>query len=306
MNLINQITRLFPVWAVLLSAAAYFNPAFFVAQKSFIIPLLALVMLCMGLTLRLEDFLQVTKQKRAVGLGVALQFVVMPLLAYLLGKLLGLEKELVVGMILVGSVSGGTASNVICFLAKGHVALSITMTACSTFIGVFLTPLLVGFYAHQVVDVPMVSMLLSLVKIVLLPVSCGVLLNSLLIRVIKPLKPVLPFAAMLVIIFIIAIVVALNVKNIASLGFAVMTAIILHNGLGLLLGYIGARLLRFDRKIARTISIEVGMQNSGLAVALAMKYFSPLAALPGAVFSIWHNVTGSLLASIWSGRENNE
>ncbi len=300
MNLINHITRLFPVWAVLLSAAAYFYPPFFVAQKSYIIPLLALVMLCMGLTLRLEDFLLVAKQKKAVALGVILQFLVMPLLAYLLGKILGLEKELVIGMILVGSVSGGTASNVICFLAGGYVALSITMTACSTFIGVFLTPLLVGFYAQQVVDVPMTSMLISLVKIVLLPVSCGVLLNTLLKKAVKPLIPLLPFLAMLVIIFIIAIVVALNVKNIASLGPAVMAGIILHNGLGLWLGYLGARLLCFDKKTARTISIEVGMQNSGLAVALAMKYFSPLAALPGAVFSIWHNVTGSILAGLWS------
>ncbi len=300
MNLINQITRLFPFWAVLLSAAAYFYPAFFVSQKSFIIPLLALVMLCMGLTLRFEDFVLVTRQKKAVGLGVFLQFAVMPLLAYFLGKILGLEKELVIGMILVGSVSGGTASNVICFLAEGHVALSITMTACSTFIGVFLTPLLVGFYAQQVVDVPMTSMLISLVKIVLLPVSCGVLVNTMLKEGIKPLKPLLPFLAMLVIIFIIAIVVALNVNNIASLGPAVMAGIVMHNGFGLLLGYIGARLMRFDKKTARTISIEVGMQNSGLAVALAMKYFSPLAALPGAVFSIWHNVTGSILAGIWS------
>jgi BASS family bile acid:Na+ symporter len=303
MNLISRITRLFPVWAVLLSAAAYFYPAFFVAQKSFIIPLLALVMLCMGLTLQIDDFLLVARQKKAVGLGVVLQFAVMPLLAFLLGRILGLEKELVIGMILVGSVSGGTASNVICFLAKGHVALSITMTACSTFIGVFLTPLLVGVYAREVVEVPMTSMLVSLVKIVLLPVSGGVLLNTLFKCVVRPLKPMLPFAAMLVIIFIIAIVVALNVKNIASLGPAVMAGIILHNGFGLLLGYLGARLLRFDEKTARTISIEVGMQNSGLAVALAMKYFSPLAALPGAVFSIWHNVTGSILAGIWSSRK---
>lgn len=300
MSILHFMTRLFPLWAILLSVVALLYPAFFTEQKSLIIPLLALVMLCMGLTLRIDDFYLVTKQKRAVALGVLLQFALMPLLAFFLGRIFGLNDELVVGMVLVGSVSGGTASNVICFLAKGYVALSITMTACSTVLGVFLTPLLVGLYAHQVVDVPMLSMLISLVKIVLLPVSGGVLLNTFLKASIKPLKSVLPFLAMLVIIFIIAIVVALNVTNLANLGFAMMAVIILHNGFGLLFGYLGARLLHFDKKTAKTISIEVGMQNSGLAVALAMKYFTPLAALPGAVFSVWHNVTGSILAGIWS------
>ncbi len=174
MGSLMLLTRLFPVWATILSIVAYIQPTLFIPFKSYIIPLLSMVMLGMGLTLTFRDFRVVLTQKRAVALGVALQFLIMPLLAFLLSKMMGLSDDLTIGMVMVGSVAGGTASNVICFLAKGNVPLSIIMTSISTLLGVFITPVLVGFFGHKVVDVPVLSMLLSLIKIVLLPVAIGV------------------------------------------------------------------------------------------------------------------------------------
>ncbi len=300
--MLTAITRLFPLWALLLSVVAFMLPTLFTDLKSFIVPLLTLIMLSMGLTLSVSDFKFVVEQKRAILLGVILQFTVMPILAFVIGKSLGLDDALLVGMVLVGSVAGGTASNVICFLAKGHVALSITMTAVSTLLGVIFTPLLVELLAGQTVDVPIQGMLLSLVKIVLLPVGIGLLLNSLLKSTIDKVSSLLPLVSMAAIVIIIAIVVALNANNIATIGPLVAVAVFLHNAIGLLSGYWGARLLGFNETVCRTVAIEVGMQNSGLAVALSMKFFSPLSALPGAIFSIWHNIAGSLLAGYWSSK----
>ncbi|MCL1125750.1 bile acid:sodium symporter family protein [Shewanella surugensis] len=297
------LTRLFPLWVLLMVGTAFAEPAFFIDFKGMITPLLALIMLCMGLTLTAHDFSLVMQKKRVVFLGVLLQFTLMPLLALFIAKSLQLNDDLLVGMVLLGSVAGGTASNVMCFLAKGNVALSITMTATSTLLSVVLTPILVELLVGKVVDVPFLSMLLSMVKIVLFPVGIGLLLNTFLTRVVSRIGDWLPFLSMVVIAFIIAIVVALNVSNIASMGLLVMLAVILHNGFGLLSGYWGARFFGYDEAICRTIAIEVGMQNSGLAVALSMQFFNAITALPGAIFSVWHVLSGSVLASFWFNRK---
>ncbi|UDL03625.1 bile acid:sodium symporter family protein [Marinobacter sp. CA1] len=300
--MLNRIIQLFPVWAILFSVCAFYQPALFTDLKAAIVPLLTIIMLAMGLTLTPTDFRHVVTYRHALLLGTALQFSVMPLLALGISLLFGFSPELTVGMVLVGCVAGGTSSNVMTFLAGGNVALSISMTATSTLLGVVLTPLLTGLLVGQSVDVPITGMLLSLVKIVLVPVAIGVALNAFLRRQVKAVEPVLPLVSMFSIVIIIAIVVALNRDNLASQGLMIALAVILHNSLGLGLGYGACRLFGFDRRISRTVAFEVGLQNSGLATALAMKFFTPIAAMPGTLFSVWHNISGSILAGIWSKR----
>jgi BASS family bile acid:Na+ symporter len=227
----------------------------------------------------------------------------MPFAAWLLARLFDLSDELAVGLILVGTTAGGTASNVIAYLAKGDLALSITLTLCSTLLAVVAMPWLTWLYIGQRVPVPALDMLFNLMQIVLVPVVFGTLLNAWLHKTIKKIEPLLPMASILAIAVIIAIVVALNAPRFQTVGPILVLAVMLHNGTGLMAGYWITRWLGYDSRIARTLAIEVGMQNSGLSVALALKYFSPLAALPGALFSIWHNLSGSLFAAYWRGRE---
>ncbi|QSV16219.1 bile acid:sodium symporter family protein [Photobacterium ganghwense] len=302
--MLDRITQLFPVWAVAFSALAFFQPTLFVDLKSQIVPLLTIIMLAMGVTLAPRDFANVVKKKAAVGIGVVLQFVIMPLAALLISYLLDLSTELTVGMVLVGSVAGGTASNVMAFLAKGDVALSISMTALSTLIGVVLTPLLVALLVGQTVDVPVGAMLLSLVKIVLLPVAIGLLINTLARKQVEKIHAVLPLISMVAIVLIIATVVALNADNLSKIGPLAAVAVVLHNSIGLIAGYLCCCLMRFDRAVCRTVALEVGLQNSGLATALAMKFFTPASAVPGTIFSVWHNISGSLLAGYWAKRQD--
>lgn len=298
-RLLHGFNGLFPLWAILLSVLAYNQPALFAPRSGWIVPLLSAVMFFMGLTLGLEDFKRISRAPRQILVGVGLQFILMPLLAWLISVILQLPAPLAIGLILVGSCAGGTASNVICYLARGNVALSITMTLVSTLVGVVATPLLCWLYLSQTVEFDRVSMLVSIVRMVLLPVVLGVACNHLLRRWIRPLEPLLAAFAILTIALIIAIIVARNHDNLATVGALTLTAVVMHNGLGLALAYSCSRLLGFTVIDCRTIAIEVGMQNSGLGVALSLKYFSAAAALPGAVFSIWHNISGALLAAYW-------
>ncbi|WP_126456530.1 bile acid:sodium symporter family protein [Sulfuriflexus mobilis] len=291
---------LFPLFAIGLSLMAWWLPAPFMALKPAIVPLLAVIMLSMGLSLRFEDFSRTLKRPWLIGLGMLLQFGIMPLAAYLIARQLGLAMELLVGMVLVGASAGGTASNVICYLAKGDVALSITLTTVSTLLAVIAMPGLTWLYLGQSIPVPFVEMLVSIIKIVILPVLLGVILNRFLHRALKKIQFLFPVIAVSAIVVIIAIIVALNSQRLAQVGPALLLAVVLHNLIGLLAGYGIAGLLGYDARIRRTLAIEVGMQNSGLSVALAIKYFSAATALPGALFSIWHNISGSLLASWWT------
>ncbi len=301
--MLRTLTNLFPLWAVLFSLAAYFSPATFIGLKSNIVPLLMIIMLAMGLTLKPADFANVAKNKKAVGVGLILQFTIMPLVALLVSMILGFSPELTVGMVLVGSVAGGTSSNVMCYLAKGDVALSISMTAISTLIGVVVTPLLVQFLAGKAVDVPVSAMLLSLVKIVMVPVIIGIVINTFLHSVTEKLEPVLPLISMIAIVAIIAIVVALNAGQLNQIGPIVALAVVMHNSIGLCSGYWVCKSLGFNEKTCRTIAFEVGLQNSGLATALAMKFFTPASAVAGTLFSIWHNLSGSVLAGYWARKK---
>lgn len=302
--MINLITRLFPLWAILLSATAWLQPALFTPGKSLIVPLLSLVMFGMGLTLRFDDFRRALAMHRLISLGLFLQYSIMPLSALLISLAFGFESALLAGMVLVGTSPGGTASNVICYLAKGNVALSISLTAISTLLAVLLTPLLTLLIVGTSIEVDAVNILLSILKMVIIPVLAGLVINQLFHRLLTPLLHIFPAISVAAIVYIIAIIVALNVGQLSAIGLTLIAAVMLHNFCGLLIGYLGSRWLNFPERECRTLAIEVGMQNSGLAVALAFKYFPALSALPGAIFSIWHNLSGSLLAAWWSRKTN--
>jgi len=297
--MIHRLTQLFPLWALLFSLLAYWQPQWLVAGKPAIVPLLMLIMFGMGLSLSWEDFRRVFKRPRVIVLGVVLQYSLMPLIAWGIGTALQLPQALLIGLVLVGACPGGTASNVIAYLARANVALSVAITFASTLVAVIATPLLTWLYLGERIPVPVTGLLLSLIQIVVIPVVAGCTLNTFLHRQLTPARAIFPLVSVAAIVIVIGIIVALNQGNIAEAGMAVFMAVMLHNALGLVGGYGIARLLRLDPQTARTLAIEVGMQNSGLGVALAIKHFTPLAALPGALFSVWHNLSGSLLASFW-------
>lgn len=288
---------LFPVLAASAAAAGWWFHTPFTELQPAIVPLLMTIMLCMGLTLKTSDFYQVGRYGKALASGMLLQFTVMPLAALLIANLLGLGEDLTLGLLLVGTVAGGTSSNVMTYLARGHVALSVTMTSISTGLSIFLTPLLLSTLIGSKIDIPAMAMLESLVKIILLPVSLGVLINHFAQSRVHRFRPLLPIISVLCIIVIIATVVALNHEFLEVSAWKVGVATLVHNLIGMGMGFLVARLLGFDTAIQRTIALEVGMQNSGLATALAVQFFSALSALPGAIFSVWLNLTGSLFAA---------
>lgn len=296
-------TRVFPYAAVLFSALAIVEPGYFLPLQPAIFPLLGLVMLGMGMTLSARSFAALARRPAVVGLGVALQFVTMPLIGWALARLLQLPPALAAGVVLVGACPGGVASNVVTYLARGDVALSVTLTALSTLAAVVLTPTLTWLYAGTTVPVPTAAMLVSIAQIVVGPVAVGVLLNYWLGARLGPVRALLPTLSVIAIVVIIATVVAVNRPQLPLLGPLALAAVMLHNLLGLAAGYWGGRLLGADEGVCRTLAIEVGMQNSGLAVALATQHFSPAAALPGAVFSVWHNLSGASLAAHWARRQ---
>ncbi|WP_028486392.1 bile acid:sodium symporter family protein [Thiomicrorhabdus chilensis] len=300
----QRLTILFPLWALLASLVAFYFPAFFIDLKSWIVPLLMLVMLGMGFVLRWQDFQGVLRLKKAVSLGMLIQFTVMPLAAFVLAQLFGLSEDLTIGLMLVGATAGGTASNVMTYLANGNVALSVSMTLVSTLAAVVALPFLTWLYLGQTVEVPVTAMMGNLVQLIVVPVVLGMLLGHALSEKLSFLDKVFPIFSMMAIVLIVAIVVALNHSNLSGLAISLIVVIMLHNVIGLGSAYFISRRLGYDTVISRTLAIEVGMQNSGLSVALALQYFSALSALPGALFSVWHNLSGALFASYWQYRRD--
>ena len=303
-TMLTRFNKLFPLWAIFISVLAFVFSEQFSTLGDLVVPLLAAVMFIMGLTLSKSDFDSLREDPRPVLVGVVCQFAVMPLIAVTIANLLQLSTQLTAGMVLVGSCAGGTASNVITYLAKGDVALSISMTIVSTLVGVIATPLLCSLYLSQTVAVDTLGLLWSIVQVVLVPVSLGFAVNACFSASINRVEALLPSLAIAFILVIIAIVVALNAHNLIHVGLITVLAVIAHNSFGLMTGFYTSRLFGYDLKRSHTIAIEVGMQNSGLGVALALEFFSATAALPGAIFSVWHNISGSLLASIWGSRRD--
>jgi len=232
----------------------------------------------------------------------------MPSIGWLVAALLNLDPALAAGLILVGCAPGGTASNVVSYLARGNVALSVAMTSVSTLIAPALTPLLALWLAGQYMPVDAGSMAVSVVQIVLIPVVLGLVLRMLLNRLVLKVTGILPWISVIAITFVVTIIVAGSAQAILTAGLLVLLAVIMHNGLGLLLGYGVGVLMRVPEDARRTMAIEVGMQNSGLAGGLAKQYFTPEAALPAAVFSVWHNLSGAMIAAYWRRKkvENTE
>ena len=300
----SPLQRYFPLIAITACIAAYLWPSWLAMQKSWIVYLLGSVMFCMGVSLTLNHFKQALQRYPLILFALALQFGFMPLIAMQLSSWADLSIALTAGMILVGSVPGGTASNVICYISKGDVALSITITAISTSIAIVATPLLTYAYLNQTIDIPFEKMMWSIFYIVVLPVSLGVALNHFFPILIRPIQKFGADISIVMICFIIAIIVALNKDNLLNISIILTGLVIAHNVSGLVIGYILTLLITRNRILSKTIAIEVGMQNSGLAVALAVKFFGPASALPGALFSIIHNVTGSLIASYWAKNSN--
>lgn len=287
---------------VLVTAVALFFPSSFVwMDTSSITPMLGVVMFGMGLTLSPSDFRPVLQRPKDILIGEIAQFLIMPSLAWLICKILSLPEELSLGVILVGCCPGGTASNVICYLAKGDVALSVAMTGVSTLLAPILTPALVWMLAGESVEVDIVSMFLSIVQVVILPIVLGLAANHYFKRTTQRIIPLLPMISTSSIAFIIGIIVAHNSSSILACSLIVAIAVILHNVLGLVLGYGLSALTGSEPSRRSAIAIEVGMQNSGLATSLATTHFAmfPMAAVPGAMFSVWHNFSGSIAAQIF-------
>ena len=264
-------------------------------------PMLGVIMFGMGLTLSPHDFKIVLSRPKDILIGCLAQFTVMPLLAFGLTWAFSLPKELALGVILVGCCPGGTASNVITYLAKGDLALSVGMTATSTLLAPLLTPLLVWLMAGTMVDVDTLGMLQSIVYVVIAPIIVGLLCQRFLPQLTKTVTPYLPAFSSVVIALVVGIIVSHNADRLLVGGLMVILVVMAHNLLGLSVGYLIGRLLRLQRPKRVALSIEVGMQNSGLASSLAVLHFAayPLATIPGAVFSVWHNISGALAAKLY-------
>ena len=285
---------------VAIIALVFPGPVSSVIKTSYVNILLGIVMFGMGMTLKLSDFKVVFTKPKAVITGIFAQFIIMPGLAFLLVTVFQLSPELAVGVILVGSCPGGTSSNVMTYLAKGDVALSVGMTACTTIMAPIVTPLLVLLLAGQSVDVAVLEMFMSIVQVVLVPIAAGFIINKLFEKFAQQFAKVLPLISVIGISLIVMAVVAANASRLMTVGALIIFVVILHNVLGYTLGYVAGILLGLSKAQRRTISIEVGMQNSGLATSLATVHFAtmPLAAVPGAIFSVWHNISGAIYANI--------
>lgn len=304
MNSLNIfVNKYFAVFVLIVAFIAYLLPDVFVGITGYITILLGIIMFGMGLTLNLSDFRIVAKKPLPVLTGVIAQFVIMPLAAFVIALVLQLPPEIAAGLVLVGACPGGTASNVMVYLAKGDLPVSVAMTTVSTLLAPLLTPLALLVLANEWLPVDPLAMFLSIFQVIIIPIALGLIVKQLFPKTVEKSVQALPIVSMAAIIAIVAGVVGANQENIAATGLLVFAAVVLHNSFGLALGYVTAKLVGLDETKRRAVSIEVGMQNSGLGTQLATVHFTPLAALPSAIFSVWHNISGPLLVSWW-GRKS--
>ncbi len=290
------------VIVLVVAALALFVPGTCLwVQTSWINYLLMIVMFGMGLTLKFEDFSIVFKRPKDIIIGCVAQFTIMPLLAFILGKAFGLEAGLLAGVILVGTCPGGTASNVMTYLSRGDVALSVGMTGVNTLLAPFLTPAITYLLLKTTVTVDPLSMFLSIIKVVIVPIALGFIINRFWGKYTEKVADVLPLVSVTAITLIVAAVVSHNSERILETGFVVFAVVILHNLLGYVVGFALGLVLKLPLPRKKALAIEIGMQNSGLATSLAGSAFPDLAmaTVPGAIFSVWHNISGALLANIF-------
>ena len=303
------IGKYMAVLVLIVAALTLFAPKTGVWVKTeWINYLLMLVMFGMGLTMKLGDFAVVFKRPRDVTVGCIAQFLVMPALAYMLGKAFGLSEELLVGIVLVGTCPGGTSSNVITYLSDGDTALSVGMTSVNTLLAPLLTPALTYLYLRTSVDVDVKAMFVSIIKVVVVPIGFGILINRLFGKYTEKAKDALPLVSVTAICLIVAAVVSHNSEKILSTGAVIFAVVILHNLLGYLCGFGIGMLFKMDAARKKAVSVEIGMQNSGLATSLASTAFKDMsmATVPGAIFSVWHNISGAVLAGIFRNIKSKE
>jgi bile acid:Na+ symporter, BASS family len=297
----QRIVTLFPVWVLSASLLSlYYPPLFTWFSGSFITIGLGIIMLGMGITLEWTDFKRIGTIPGKVLLGVALQYTVMPFLGYTLGYLFQLPKEYAVGLSLVANCPGGTASNVICYIANLDVALSVTMTTVSTLLAVVMTPFLTLFLVGNRLYVDSFGLFWSTVQVIIIPIALGLALRQWVPTITKKIIPVMPVIAVFMITLIVASIIGAGKEPIVTSGLTLFAAVFSLHAFGFILGYLLSRLFRSNDVVAKTISIEVGMQNSGLGVVLARQNFSsPLVAIPSAISSLFHSLIASMLAGIW-------
>ncbi|MEI3598993.1 MULTISPECIES: bile acid:sodium symporter family protein [unclassified Oceanobacillus] len=299
-------TSTFALWVIIFAALSFFIPQGFARIAPHVSLLLGIIMFGMGLTLTVDDFKGVFLAPKSVLIGVVAQYTIMPLTAFALAYAFNLPPEIAAGVILVGCCPGGTSSNVMTFMAKGNTALSVTITAVSTLLAPIMTPTLTYLLASQWLSVSFMDMFLSIVQVVLLPIILGVVIRMLFSKQVNKSMDVLPLISVVGIVAVASAVVAVNKESIMTSGLLIFAVVVLHNCIGYLLGYIAAKALKLDFKDQKAISIEVGMQNSGLAASLGLAHFTPIAAVPGAIFSVWHNISGPLLANWWAKRSQDD
>lgn len=303
MEKVSSFIGKYMAWIVLVIAAvALFWPGTCLwIQTKWINYLLMIVMFGMGLTMKLGDFAVVFRQPRDVIAGCLAQFIVMPLLAFGLGRVFGLSDELLVGVVLVGTCPGGTSSNVITYLSKGDTALSVGMTSINTLLAPFLTPMLTYLYLRTSVSVDVKAMFMSIIQVVIVPIGLGLLINKVFGNYTQKIRDALPSVSVTAICLIVAAVVSHNSEKIRATGLVIFAVVILHNILGYLCGYLVGIAFRMDLPRKKAVAIEIGMQNSGLATTLAGSAFPgmAMATVPGAIFSVWHNISGAVLAGIF-------
>ena len=304
LKLTQFVSKTFALWAIVFAVLAFYFPAEFKIFAPYIPYLLGLVMFGMGITLTFNDFGEVAKHPKSVFIGVVGQFVIMPSIAFVLAKIFDLPPDLAVGVILVGSCPGGTSSNVMTYLAKGNTALSVACTTISTLISPLLTPTIFYVLASQWLDIDASAMFLSVLKMVLFPIFLGLVVRALFKKVIEQASQTMPLVSVISIVLILAAVVAVSEDKIVESGLLIFSVVVLHNCLGYLIGFFAAKLFKLNIADSKAIAIEVGMQNSGLGAALAAAHFNPIAAVPSALFSFWHNVSGPVLANIFSNMKD--
>lgn len=300
--MLEKFTNLFWLWTILGVTWAWFLPPHFAWFGPWVSPGLGVIMLGMGLTLSFEDFRKVLQQPQAIGIGVFAQFLIMPAIGYSIAKMFGLPPSLAAGLVLVSCCPGGTASNVIAFLAKANVALSVLMTMCSTGLAIVLTPLMTGWLAGEFVEVDVMKLLMTTVLVVLLPVIFGLLLNQFAGKWVRPLRSISPLVSVVFIVLIVGFVISANRQKILESGWLLLGAVWLMHLTGFTCGYLFAWLMGYPEDFRRTVCIEVGMQNSGLGATLAKSFPDPVVAVPSALSALAHCLIGSFLAAIWSRR----
>jgi BASS family bile acid:Na+ symporter len=298
----NFVGKTFAIWVVVFAILGFVFPGTFKQVAPYIVWLLGIIMFGMGLTLSIDDFRELLRRPFEVAIGVFAHFLIMPTIAVILTKLIPMPLEVAAGVILVGCCPGGTSSNVMTYLAKGDVALSVACTSVTTLAAPIVTPFLVWMFASQYLPVDPVAMFVSIVQVILLPLALGFILQKLMPAVVRGAMPVLPVVSVVGIVLIVGAVVGASKGAIAQSGLLIFAIVVLHNGFGYLFGYFAAKLFGLSLPKRKALAIEVGMQNSGLGAALATAYFSPIAAVPSAIFSVWHNISGATIANYFSGR----